>query len=71
VRIGDVLLPLVIDVAVPDGARHGSRPAQDRHRHAAAVWRSHQLEQGISIMADQLIHQLLIPIVYIVASCCH
>jgi NADH-quinone oxidoreductase subunit H len=35
------------------------------HRRVAAVWRRHQLEQGISIMVDQLIHQLLWPIIFI------
>src|SRR6185503_10292063 len=35
------------------------------HRHAAAVWRNHHPEQGLSTMADQLINQVLWPLIYI------
>src|SRR6185437_4252839 len=35
------------------------------YRHAATVWRNHHPEQGLSTMADQLINQVLWPLIYI------
>src|SRR6185437_2875287 len=45
-------------------ARRGSRRPRTSP-HAAAVWRNHHPEQGLSTMADQLINQVLWPLIYI------